>query len=50
MKNKCLFVLLLALDVAMYKHKKVKESFARSTRPIESKVDSELIPGIKGLP
>lgn len=34
----------------MYKHKKSKESFARSTRPIESKVDSELIPGIKRSP
>lgn len=30
--------------------KKSKESFARSTRPIESKVDSELIPGIKRSP
>ncbi len=30
--------------------KSQKESFARSTRPIESKVDSELIPGIKRSP
>lgn len=34
----------------MYKHKKSKGSFVRSTRPVESKVDSELIPGIKRFP
>lgn len=30
--------------------KKSKGSFVRSTRPVESKVDSELIPGIKRFP
>lgn len=49
-ENKCLLVLLLALGCCHVQAQKVKGSFVRSTRPVESKVDSELIPGIKRFP